>query len=114
MLQLFLRHSAKNYLGARLGDQNFRARSADRDAETDRLRVGSIMTAIEAALSAAENEHSGLNRRGGEGRGPAPGTGCNRNGAYMARGTPRPRPHDPVRCPRFDRDTRRKENLAPA
>jgi hypothetical protein len=63
MFQLFLRARAHNYLRSRLGDQDFRARSADRDAETDRLRVGSIMTAIEAALSAAENEHSGLNRR---------------------------------------------------
>jgi hypothetical protein len=63
MFQLFLRARAHNYLRARLGDQDFRARSADRDAETDRSRVGSIMSAIEAALSEAENEHSGLNRR---------------------------------------------------
>jgi hypothetical protein len=47
----------------RLDDQDFKARSADRDAETDRSRVGSIMTAIEAALRAAENEQLGLNRR---------------------------------------------------
>jgi hypothetical protein len=63
MFQLFLRARAHSYLRSRLGDQDFRARSADRDAETDRSRVGSIMTAIEAALSEAENEHSGLNRR---------------------------------------------------
>ncbi len=63
MIQLFLRARAHNYLRTRLGDQNFKARSADRDAETDRLRVGSILEAIEHALLAAEQEQSGLNRR---------------------------------------------------
>jgi hypothetical protein len=63
MFQLFLRARAHNYLRSRLGDQDFRARAADRDADTDRSRVGSILTAIEAALRAAENEYSGLNRR---------------------------------------------------
>ncbi|MGZ5871810.1 MAG: hypothetical protein ACXWKP_06830, partial [Bradyrhizobium sp.] len=37
--------------------------SADRDAETDQLRVGSILDAIERALHEAEQEQSGLNRR---------------------------------------------------
>ena len=59
----FLRARAHNYFGARLGDWDFRARSADRDAETDRLRVSSISEAIENALRAAEQEQSGLNRR---------------------------------------------------
>jgi phage gp37-like protein len=63
MFQLFLRARAHNYLRTRLGDDGFKARSADRDAETDRARVGSILTAIEAALHAAENEQSGLSRR---------------------------------------------------
>jgi hypothetical protein len=63
MFQLFLRTRASNYLKSRLGDQNFRARSADRDAETDRSRVSSILEAIEHALHAAELEQSGLNRR---------------------------------------------------
>jgi hypothetical protein len=63
MIQLFLRARAHNYLRNRLGDQNFRARSAERDAETDRLRVGSILEAIGYALHAAEQEQSGLNRR---------------------------------------------------
>jgi hypothetical protein len=63
MFQLFLRARAHNYFRARLGDQDFRARSAERDAETDQSRVRSIMTAIEAALNEAESEHSGLNRR---------------------------------------------------
>ena len=63
MFQLFLRARAHNLLRARRGDQNFRARSADRDAETDRLRVGSILEAIEHALHEAEQEQSGLSRR---------------------------------------------------
>ena len=63
MIQLFLRARAHNYLRTRLGDQNFKARSADRDAETDRSRIGSILGAVDHALHAAEQEQSGLNRR---------------------------------------------------
>jgi hypothetical protein len=63
MFQLFLRGRAHNYIKARLGDDGFKARSADRDAETDRARIGSIVTAIETALQAAENEQSGLSCR---------------------------------------------------
>ena len=63
MFQLFLRARAHNYLRTRLGDQTFRARSADRDAETDRSRISSILEAIEDALHAAELEQAGLTRR---------------------------------------------------
>src|ERR1700736_3490843 len=63
MIQLFLRARAHNYFKTRLGDQDFKARSADRDAETDRSRVSSVLQAIESALHAAEQEQSGLNRR---------------------------------------------------
>src|ERR1700716_4254697 len=63
MFQLFLRARAHNYFKPRLGGQDFKARSADRDAETDRLRVSAILEAIENALHAAEQEQSGLNRR---------------------------------------------------
>jgi hypothetical protein len=63
MFQLFLRARAHNYLKSRLGDQDFKARSAERDTETDRSRIGAIVSAIEAALHEAENEQSGLNRR---------------------------------------------------
>ena len=63
MFQLFLRARAHKYFKSRLGDQDFKALSADRDAETDRLRVRSILAAIENALGAAEQEQSGLNRR---------------------------------------------------
>lgn len=63
MFHLFLRARAHNYFKSRLGDQDFKARSADRDAENDRLHVSSILEAIENALRAAEQEQSGLNRR---------------------------------------------------
>jgi hypothetical protein len=63
MFQLFLRARAHNYFKSRLGDQEFKARSADRDAETDRSRVSSILEAVEDALHAAEQEQSGLGRR---------------------------------------------------
>jgi hypothetical protein len=63
MFQLFLRARAHNYTKARLGDEGFRARSAKRDAETDRTRIASIIAAIEAALQAAESEQAGLSRR---------------------------------------------------
>jgi hypothetical protein len=63
MFQLFLRARAHNYLKTRSGNQTFKARSADRDAETDRSRVGSVLEAVESALHAAEREQSGLYRR---------------------------------------------------
>jgi len=63
MFQLFLRARAHNYFKGRLGGQVFRARSADRDAETDNSRVGSILEAIEDALRAAEQEQTGLSGR---------------------------------------------------
>ncbi|RXH16928.1 hypothetical protein [Bradyrhizobium guangzhouense] len=63
MFQLFLRARAHNLLTARTDQKSFKARSAQRDAETDRDRVGSVMTAIQAALEASEREMAGLNRR---------------------------------------------------
>jgi hypothetical protein len=63
MFHLFLRARTHNYLKTRLGGYDFKARSADRDAETDGLRVGSILKDIEDALQAAEQEQSGLSRR---------------------------------------------------
>jgi hypothetical protein len=63
MFQLFLRTRGHGVSKQRLGLAGFRARSAERDAETDRARVGAVMTAIETALRAAENEQTGLARR---------------------------------------------------
>jgi hypothetical protein len=63
MFQLFLRARAHNYFRTRLGNPGFKARSADRDADTDKSRVSSILAAIEDALHSAELEQSGLGRR---------------------------------------------------
>ena len=63
MFQLFLRARFQKYFGGRAAERDFKARSADRDAETDRARVGSILLAVETALAAAEAEQSGLTRR---------------------------------------------------
>lgn len=63
MFQLFLRARAHNLFRGVAGDIDFKARSADRDSETDRARVGSILEAIENALNAAEQEQVGLSRR---------------------------------------------------
>ncbi|NEU98350.1 hypothetical protein [Bradyrhizobium uaiense] len=63
MFQLFLRSRAHDLIRSRRSEEGFKARSAERDAETDRARIGSIMAAIEAALQAAESEQSGLGRR---------------------------------------------------
>lgn len=64
MFQLFLRARTHNFLKDRFGgEQTFRARSPERDADTDRTRIEAIMVAIEDALHAAEREQSGLNRR---------------------------------------------------
>jgi hypothetical protein len=63
MFQFFLRARAHNYFKTRHGDRDFKARSAERDAETDRLRVSFILQAVENALLAAEQEQSGLSRR---------------------------------------------------
>jgi len=64
MFQLFLRARTHHFLKVRFhGEQTFRARAPERDAETDRMRIEAVMTAIEDALHAAEREQSGLNRR---------------------------------------------------
>jgi hypothetical protein len=63
MFQLFLRVRVHKLFRGGAAEREFKARSADRDAETDRLRVGSILYAIETALAAAEAEQSGLTQR---------------------------------------------------
>jgi hypothetical protein len=62
MFQSLLRNRVHDYV-RNLGDRGFRARSAERDAETDRARASSILGSIEQALDAAEREHAGLSRR---------------------------------------------------
>ena len=63
MFQLFLRARAHNLRDRLVEKREFRARSADRDAKTDRARLQSVMTAIVTALQSAQSEHSGLNQR---------------------------------------------------
>ncbi|MBH5369023.1 hypothetical protein [Bradyrhizobium glycinis] len=64
MFQLFWRARTHNFLrGRSSGESAFRARSPERDAETDRARVDAIILAINDALHAAEREQTGLNRR---------------------------------------------------
>ena len=63
MFQLFLRARAQRFLRGQRPRQNFQARSLERDAATDRSRVGFIVDAIDRALNEAEQEQSGLSRR---------------------------------------------------
>jgi hypothetical protein len=63
MFQLFLRARAHNFLGSRREDKGFKARTIERDAETDRVRIDAVMVAIDAALRDAEREQVGLGRR---------------------------------------------------
>lgn len=64
MFQLFLRARAHNFLRDRMaGETAFRARSLERDTQTDLVRIEAIMAAIEDALDAAEREQAGLSRR---------------------------------------------------
>jgi hypothetical protein len=48
------------YFGSATSHVDFHSRSEEREAKTDRARVGAIVAAIENALRAAESEHSGL------------------------------------------------------
>src|SRR5882757_4117011 len=63
MFQLFLRARVQKYLEDRANKGGFKARSVDRDANTDHSRVESVLLAVETALAAAEAEQSGLSQR---------------------------------------------------
>ena len=63
MFQLFLRARAHSFLSSRREDKGFKARSVERDAETDRVRIDAVMIAIDTALRDAEREQVGLSRR---------------------------------------------------
>lgn len=59
MFQLFSRSRGHD----RVAGEQFKVRTAQRDEDTDRQRVASIVKAIEIALSAAEDEQKGLSQR---------------------------------------------------
>ncbi len=63
MTQWYLRARIRSLLRARTAGLKFKARSADRDSETDRLRNDSILRAIDDALGGAEAEYAGLGKR---------------------------------------------------
>ena len=63
MFQLFMRARVRNFIRSQSNNREFKARSADRDAETDRVRIASIMAAIQTVLDDAEKEKVGLSRR---------------------------------------------------
>jgi hypothetical protein len=62
MFRLFLRARTQKLLH-QFSEGKFKTRSSTRDAESDRARLASIMSAIQTALNAAEAEHSGLQKR---------------------------------------------------
>lgn len=59
MFQQFLRKRARD----RRGENNFKARRAERDAEADRARIASVVTSIQTAIQDAEREQTGLAQR---------------------------------------------------
>lgn len=75
------RQSAKD----RDAGENFQVRSAKRDEDTDRLRVETVMNAIDVVLSAAENEEKGLNQRVADVLARAAVTGGNASDEYLDR-----------------------------
>ena len=62
MLHQFLRSPA-TYIRGIIGEWEFKARSPERDAETDATRISAILRSIDYALQGAETEQAGLNRR---------------------------------------------------
>lgn len=63
MFQLFLRARARNFARDNLGGEKFQVRAPERDDDTDRKRIETVMNAIETGLHAAEDEQKGLNQR---------------------------------------------------
>jgi hypothetical protein len=63
MFQLFLRARANTFLRGIIGEREFKARSAERDAETDRGRIEAVIRSLDEAVRSAEVEQAGLTRR---------------------------------------------------
>jgi hypothetical protein len=85
MFQQFLRSRTKTYLRGMLGEREFKARSAQRDAETDHGRIDNILRALDDALSHAEAEQAGLTRRVDDVLGRAAVTMGNGDDEYLTR-----------------------------
>jgi hypothetical protein len=63
MFQLFLRARARSFARNHLGGETFQVRAPERDEDTDRKRIETVMNAIQTVLHAAEDEQKGLNER---------------------------------------------------
>ena len=85
MFQRFLPARTQSYLRALSGDREFRARSVERDAETDRGRIDAVVRAIDDALRSAEAEQAGLTRRVEDVLARAAVTFGNGNDEYLTR-----------------------------
>jgi hypothetical protein len=85
MFQLFLRARLRNLSRGRLGDDEFKVRSPERDGDTDRQRIQTIMNAIETVLNAAETEQKGLHQRVDDVLARAAVTGGNASDEYLDR-----------------------------
>lgn len=85
MFQMLLKSRTRTYLRGMLGQREFRARSPERDAETDHGRIDAILTALDAALRGAKAEQAGLTRRVDDVLGRAAVTFGNGNDEYLTR-----------------------------
>jgi hypothetical protein len=74
----------ERFLGDRSG-RKFKARSSDRDAETDLARLTSIFDSIDEVIRSAEAEQSGLTRRVDDALARASVTGGNDSDEYLTR-----------------------------
>lgn len=87
MFQTLLRARAHTYLRSIIGDREFRARSPERDAGTDRERLELVLLAIDEALYGAEAEQAGLTRRVADVVARASVTSGNGHDEYLTRET---------------------------
>jgi hypothetical protein len=85
MFQLFLRTRLRNLTQSNAAGNEFKVRSLQRDDDTDRQRIQTIMTAIETVLSSVENEQKGLHQRVDDVLARAAVTGGNASDEYLDR-----------------------------
>jgi hypothetical protein len=85
MFQTFFRARAQDYFRSFVGEREFRARSPERDAQTDRSRLDPLFAALNQALSSAEAEQAGLTRRVDDVLARAAVTFGNGNDEYLTR-----------------------------